>query len=118
MSVLVKLAARYVKNDFFVLTVLGKYYKENTREVKLGDSIYKVNTVKLCIIGAEDSRFNFKVKNNAGLFISDPHGEYTLPMTTSQHLLAEDTNEGMANYIRVACLDKQDGAVEHYVRIS
>lgn len=111
-----KLVGKYVNKKLFILTVYGRHALENKRRVVLEGESHEVNTVKICLLEATDDRFNFKVKNGAGLFIAHKDGKYTLPLTTSQHILTRE--DAAANYIEVRCSDKEGNVITDYVEVN
>lgn len=96
-----RLSTKYIRDNYFIHTILGKHYKGNLRNIKIGSDTYDVNSVRVLMIGTEDSRFNFKVNKGLGMFVSARDGKYTLPITTNQHMLCSSSVEENCDYIKV-----------------
>lgn len=111
-----RLSTKYIRANYFIHTILGKHYKGNLRSVKIGSDTYAVNSVRILIVGKEDSRFKFKVEKGLGMFISAPDGMYTLPITASQHMLCSTEVEDNCDYIKVVS-GEGDKAETVYVKI-
>ena len=96
-----RLSTKYIRSNYFIHTVLGRHYKGNLRSIKIGSDTYEVNSVRILMVGKEDSRFKFKVEKGLGMFVSAPDGMYTLPITSSQHIICSAEIEADCNYIKV-----------------
>ena len=108
MSIRMKLAIKYVDSSYFLLTILGKYNKINKRKVNLNGKEYIVNSIKICVNEKASDLFYIKFNKNIAMFVSNETAVYSLPITTTQHILAESSNEGMTDYLTIESSDGKD----------
>lgn len=116
---LIKLASKYINKHLFILTPLGRTYKENKRKVVIGGIESIVKTIKICLVGREEDLFNFTVKKGLGVFTASKHGGYRLPITLNQQLECSSEEEAVANgnYMVIECKEKNNTVIKDYVKI-
>lgn len=88
----------------FTLLVLGKTSVDNRRVVVLDGKRHEVKAVRIVLLGKNDERFDFSVKNDFGVFVAKPNGKWRLPLTSDMAHLHE-TSEDCADYMEVISRD-------------